>query len=153
MTHSVLVAVHATAATIAWLAGLVALREGRLFSVHRGAQVVMAVALAAAVVVGWSGYTPVTRIVFPGLLVLAVAMIVRTELAARERPGTTGAVTAGYVDHLGFALISLSVGFVLIALLNAGVPVWVAVTVGVATVLAGRVGVRTAQRRWVTAPV
>lgn len=152
MLHDLLITVHAVAATAAWVAGLVALPGGRLLAVHRGTLVVMAGALAAAVVVGWPGYPTASRVIFPVLLVLAAAMLVRTELAARVRPATVGATTPRYVDHLGFSLISLSVGFLLIAVLRAGAPGWVAVAVGVGTVVGGRAAVGAATRRWAAEP-
>lgn len=149
MWHTVFIVLHAVAATVAWLAALVALPAGRFFEVYRWAQIGAVAALVPALAVGWSGYDTVLRIAYSGLLVLAAVMLVRAHLAARMLPAATGGPTARYIDHVGFTIIALSDGFAIVAALRAGAPGWLVAVVAVGVIVAGHFGLRVAKARWV----
>jgi hypothetical protein len=146
---TVFVAVHAVAATVAFAAGVLALPAGRFLAAHRAGLLVMTLALVPAVLVDAAATGSAGLAVFGALLVLAVVMVVRAELAARRPPAATGGPTPAYVEHVGFTLISLAVGFVVVAVLRLGAPGWLAAAAGVGVVLTGRVAVAAARRRWV----
>ena len=154
MWHTVFITLHAIAATVAWLAALIALPAGRLFEVYRWAQVGMLAALVPALVVGWSGYDAFSRIAYIGLVVLATVMLIRTQLAGRILPAATGGPTTGYLDHVGFTIIALSDGFAIVAALRAGAPGWLVAVIAVGVIVAGHFGLRAAKARWArSAPV
>jgi hypothetical protein len=147
MWNTVFVTVHATAAVIAFAAGVLCLRSGRFLSAYRTAMAVMAAALVPAVLVDWAATDVTARVAFAGLIALAAAMVVRAELAGRRPPAATGGPTAAYVEHIGFTLISLAVGFVVVSGIRLGMPGWLVAALGVGIVAAGRSAVARLGRR------
>lgn len=137
--HPVLVAVHAVAAVLSLLLGLLALRWRRLLAPHLATLLLMTASLAGAVAVdlatGAAG-----RWVFAGLLVLAVGMCVSSGRALRLWNHDRAAATSA----LGFSLISLVTGFVAVTVIGAGWPVVAVVAAIGAPVLLGRLLVRRA---------
>src|SRR5215212_9603954 len=101
MLHTVLVTVHAIAATVAFGAGALSAASGRFLGVYRAAMAVMLAALVPAVLVDWAASDTTARAVFLGLLGLAVFMVVRAELALRCAPARTGRPTGGYLENIG----------------------------------------------------
>jgi hypothetical protein len=149
MGHTVFIVLHATAATVALLAGAVALPAGRLFEVYRWGQIGMVATLVPALAIAWPGYPLATRIAYGGLLVLAVVMFVRATLAGRMLPSATGGPTARYIDHVGFTLIALSDGFAIVALLRAGAPAWLVAGTALAVIAVGHFALVAAKARLV----
>jgi hypothetical protein len=145
--HTVLITVHAVAATIAFAAGLLSAPAGRYLGVYRGGIAVMAAALVPAVVLDWSTTDPVARIVFAGLIVLAAVMVVRAELAARQPPARNGGPTAAYLEHIGFTLISLADGFAVVTAVRSGAPAWAVGVLAVGVVVIGHLTLQLAKRR------
>lgn len=150
MWHTIFIALHATTATIALVAGLLALPAGRFFAVYRWALAGMAVFLVAALVVGWSGNEVVTNVIFAALLILAAVMLYRARLAGRLLPASTGGPTATYVNHVGFTLVSLTAAFVVVAVLRAGAPDWLLAVSAVAVGAVGHVALGAARAHLVS---
>ncbi len=149
MLNTVFIAIHAAAATVAFVAGVLAAPTGRFLGVYRVALFVMAAALVPALVVDWTSTDTVARTVFGGLLALAVIMVIRGELAARSRPAATGELTAGYLDHIGFTLIALADGFAVVTAIRADLPGWLVATVAAGVVAVGHLALTAAKRRLV----
>lgn len=147
MLHTVFITVHALAATLAFVAGVLAVPAGRFLTIYRAALVVMTAALVPALLVSWNTIDAVARTVFTGLLVLAAGMIVRAELAGRMSPVRTGGPVAAYLEHVGFTLIALADGFVVVAAIRAGAPGWLTGAVAVGVVAVGHVALGIAKRR------
>ena len=145
--NTILITVHAVAATIAFGAGALSAPTGRFLGIYRGAMAVMAAALVPAILVDWSTTDPTARIVFTGLIGLAAVMVVRAELAGRRPPVRTGGPTAAYLDHIGFTLISLADGFAVVAAIRGGVPGWAVGALAVGVVVVGHVTLQVAKRR------
>ena len=141
MWNTLFVTVHATAAVVAFAAGVLSLRSVRFLPAYRISLGVMAAALVPAVLVDWSATDVAARVAFAGLIGLAVAMVVRGELASR-RPWA-----AAYVEHIGFTLISLAVGFAVVSGIRLGAPGWLVALLGVGIVLVGRSAVGRIGRR------
>jgi hypothetical protein len=135
--NTVFVTVHAAAAVVAFAAGAVSLRSGRFLAAYRAGTVVMAAALVPAVLVDWSKTDTPARVAFSVLVGLAGIMVIRAELAGRRPPGASGPSRA-YVQHVGFTLISLAVGFAVVGVLRLGGPGWLGGVLAVGIVLAGR---------------
>lgn len=152
MWHTTFIVLHATAATVALLAGVVSLRAGRLFRVYRVSLVVMAGALLPAVVVGWPDLELATRVAYSGLVGLAGVMLVRAEHARRRVPTRADGPTAAFVDAVGFTLVALADGFAIVAAIRAGVPGLGVAALGVGIVAAGHVALRMTKARLVRAP-
>lgn len=143
------VSAHAVAATVAVVAGLVALPSGRLVRLHLAAVVLMAAALVPAVLVDWAT-TPVgARVAFAALSVLALVMVARAALAVRGRPQVTGGPTGRYLGHVGFALIALADGFAVVAAIRAGLPGYAAAVLALAVIAVGHAALGVLRRRLV----
>ena len=149
MLNTVLIAVHAVAATVAFGAGVLSLPSGRFLVVYRGAMALMLAALVPAVLVDWGTTDPTARLVFLGLLALGAVVVLRTELAVRQRPSTTGGPTASYLEHLGFTLIALADGFAVVAAIRGGAPGWVVGVVAVGVVVVGHLALHLTKRQMV----
>lgn len=149
--HDLMIAVHAVTATVAFVAGCLVLLPRRprgrwALRVWLVCLVVMAVSLVVAVAVGWPDLVAGERVTFPALLVLAGAMVWQAVTVATPRAGRTPDLRTTYA-RTGFTLISLFVGFVVVAVLRSGAPAWTSVAAGVGGIVVGRVIVHAATAR------
>jgi hypothetical protein len=149
MANTVFITLHAVAATLAFGAGALSAASGRYLSVYRAAMAVMLAALVPAVLVDWTTTDATARLVFAGLIGLAVVMVIRAELAVRSAPPRTGGPTAAYLEHLGFTLISLADGFAVVAAIRWGAPGWAVGMLAVGVVVVGHLTLQAAKRRLV----
>ncbi len=136
MWHTIFIAVHAVAGVVAFVTGCVALRRGAVFEGYFWSLVVMAFFLAVAVVVEWGDLDNPARVLFAAFVLLAGYLVWRAVQARRTRPDGAGP-SARYIDHLGFTLVALFDAFVVIGVLDLGVPAWLCAVVGVAVAVAG----------------
>ncbi len=154
--HTVFVTVHAFAAALALVAGVLAVHTGRGAGLHQLGVVAMAATLGPSLAFGWPGFAPVARVTFVGLAGLALFMVLQSVRARRVRDREV--VPAGrpvgpaYVRVLGFNLIALTVAGTIVPVLRVGggavgIVVAVAVTVALGHVLVER------RARAVSAPV
>ncbi len=146
--HSLLIALHAGTGLVALLAGGVALfRRGGLFGLYLGSLIATTVFLALAVAVEWAVLDAGARVLFTAFTLLAVVMVARGFLARRLPPATPA-----YLEHVGFTLVALFDAFVVIAVLNAGAPVWLVVASGVLIAVAGHFALQATKRALVGEP-
>lgn len=128
MFTAILVTGHAAFATIALIAGYLAIRRDRTLTLHLSSLVASVAFLYTLLAVRWTSLDVGTRWLFAALAVLAGYVIWRALQAHRYRRPTTADQSDRYLSHLGFTLIALLVGFVAIAVLNLGAPGWLAAT-------------------------
>ena len=151
--HNLLIILHAATATISFFAGLfliLPLRSGSdrgLFGLYWVTLLGMVVLLAGAILVYWSEYSNTERIIFPGLLALGVYMLYRARSAQHSLKSQQTGWKRAYIEHIGFTLISLFEGFVIVSGLTSGFPGWVVGLVAVLGVLVGRWLIGVAQER------
>ena len=142
--HSLLIALHAGTGVVAMLAGAVALfRRGRLFGTYLAALTATTLFLALAVAQEWTVLDAGSRVLFTAFTLLAVVMVARGVLARRWLPGGR---SPAYLEHVGFTLVALFDAFAVIAVLNAGAPVWLVVASGVLIAVAGHFALRATKR-------
>jgi hypothetical protein len=144
--HDLLIAAHATCAVVAFGLGLASVwwppeRAPGVFHAYLVALSLMVLFLVAVVLVDWAGLDPVKRGVFGGLLVLAGYTWWRGWQAARELGHRRGAWREAYVEDVGFTLIALFDGFVIVSAIDLGAPIWLVLAIGALGILAGRLGV------------
>lgn len=123
-------ALHAGAAVVAWVAGVVLLRTGAGLVAHAVGVILMAAALGPSLILGWGSFPPVAKAMFSGLAVLAVVMVAQVVrargLRSREQAGGQvwwlpgGPITPGLVRTVGFNVISLSVAGTIVPILRLG---------------------------------
>jgi len=151
--HNVLIILHATAAAISFFAGcflILSLRQAsnqRLFSLYWWFLIGMVVLLISAMLVYWNEYSGTERIVFPVLLGLGMFMLNRAHNASRLLKVQQNGWKLGYIENIGFTLISLFEGFVIVTVLNAGGPGWLVALLAILGVLVGRWVIGLAQRK------
>ena len=147
------IAIHATAGTLALLAGVVLLvRPGWMRHpwVRRtwfALMVMLAVFLTAAVVVGWPDMDLIRRLADIGLVGLAGYTLFRSAQAVRVSSVAAQGWALRMTDHLGFAVISLFDGFVIVAAIRGGLPGWAVGAIAVSGVATGIVVLNALKRR------
>lgn len=125
MIHTILISGHAAAGIAALIAGCLAIRHDRAMSPYLASVMALLAFLVAAVALDWSSQATGLRLTFAALTLLAAYVLYRaTQAASTRRPGA-GQQSPQFLDHLGFTLIALLVGFVAIAILDLGAPTWV----------------------------
>lgn len=151
--HDILIILHSALATVSFFAGgflmfsPVSISYQRFFRLYWWTLVGMVVLLAAAIVVYWRNYSEIERIVFPGLLALGVYMLYRAHQANRLQSSQQPDWKRDYIEHIGFTLISLFEGFIIVSGLNSGLPGWLVAMIAILGVLLGRWLIGFAQRR------
>ena len=142
MWHTVLIAGHAIAGSVALLAGCVAHRGRILFGTYLWSLTACVALLVAAVGEQWARLDTPERGLFGAFAVLGLVLLWLAFGAAR-----LPAPSRRYVDRVGFTLVALADAFVVITVLNAGAPVAVVVAAGVVVAGVGHVVLRVAKAR------
>ena len=151
--HNMQIILHAAAGVISFLAGCLLIfspklaSNQRLFGLYWWSLVGLVVFLVGAIFVYWTEYSGAERVIFPGLFVLGMYMLYRARNARRLLKDQQGAWNHEYIEHIGFTLISLFEGFIIVAVLNAGGPGWLVAILAILGILAGRSVIGFAQRR------
>ncbi|PTL71237.1 hypothetical protein C1I63_18530 [Rathayibacter caricis DSM 15933] len=135
--YALSIAVHATAGVVGFALGLVMALQPRLATkravllLYVAAMIVLVIGLAVAVVAEWSQMEDARRAVDVGLILLGLYTLLRAiQAAAAVRAAHPGWQVA-FVDHVGFTLISLFDGFVIVAAINLGVPMPVVILLAI----------------------
>lgn len=151
--HNILIVLHAASATVSFFAGgfLMFSRKNTsnpmLFLIYWWTLFGMTLLLAGAILVYWTEFSGAERIIFPGLLILAIYMLYRARQASQLLQTQQNGWQQGYMEDIGFTLISLFEGFIIVSGLNAGLPGWLVAFLAILGVVAGRWSIGLAQRR------
>jgi hypothetical protein len=151
--HNLLIILHAASATISFFAGFFLIlflssgADGRLFGLYWATLLGMVVLLAGAILVYWVEYSNTERIIFLGLFVLGVYMLYRARSAKHSLKSQQADWKRAYIEHIGFTLISLFEGFVIVSGLTSGFRGWVVGLLAILGVLIGRWLIGIAQER------
>ena len=140
MWHGLFITLHAAAGVIAFAAGCAATVRCRWFAGFFWSLVAMVVLLGLAVAVDWSTLDSATQLLFVAFLGLGGFMVWRAWCARRilaAAPDRGLERSRRYVRHLGFNLVALFDAFVVITVLNGGVPGLATAVVGVGVAVAG----------------
>jgi hypothetical protein len=148
--HSALIAAHAASGVIAFVLGAVLiLRRGRqpaLALAYLLALTLMALFVTGAVALDWPALTPAIQGLFAALLALAAYAVWRGWQAQRKLTAP-GPPPSSALDDVGFTLITLFTGFVVVLTGDLGGPVWLLAAAGILAVVAGRWAVGLIKRR------
>lgn len=138
------ITIHAAAAVAAFTVGawmVMRARHGRSpsgFSVYFGALVTMALALFTAIGLDWSRLAAATKAAFAALSLLVIFTVWQAERARRLARATSIDERRAFIDRVGFTLVTLFAGFVIITSFDARAPGWVIAPLAIAGILAGR---------------
>ncbi len=146
MLHPLLIAVHALCALASFALGLIVITRpapasSTLFRLYLATLTLMVVFLISVVLVDWGGLDMVKRLVFLGLLLLALYTGWRGWHAGRVLARRRGHWRSAYIDDVGFTLIALFDGFVIVSAIDLGAPTWLVIAVGALGIVVGRAGV------------
>ena len=142
--RAIFITLHSISATVGFFAGSflmvspVYTSSQRFFGLYWWTLVGMSVFLAGSILVSWVQYSVIERIVFPGLLALSLYMLYRAWNAKRLLQDQPDTWKHDYLEHIGFTLISLFEGFIIVSGLNAGLPGWSVALIGILGILIGR---------------
>jgi hypothetical protein len=145
MLRDIFIAAHAAAGVVALVAGVVALRGGRLLNLHAWSTGGMTLFLLLAVGAEWDAIDTTARVPFAAFGVLAVIMVRLSVMARPIRPAHGVRPSPRYLDYVGFNVVALFDAFVVIAVLDIGAPIWLVAGSGVAIGVAGHLLLRWAK--------
>lgn len=139
--YIVLIVAHTVAGVVAFAAGCSVIRpradvRGVRFRTYFGSLVALVIFLVAAIASHWADLETAPRLIYTVLTGLGLYMVWRG-WQARTAPIQDGR----YVEHVGFTLIALFDGFVIVSAIDLHAPIWLVVVIAVAGVLVGRRGV------------
>jgi hypothetical protein len=143
MVHTLLIAAHGASGLAALAAGSLALRPPArgvpaVFRVYLGALWLMVLFLLLVMALDWGTLASVSRLLYGALVVLAVYVAWRGWQGWQELQQHGAGWPDAYIEDVGFTVIALFGGFVIIGALGVGAPVWLVVALGVLGVLIGR---------------
>lgn len=144
---TMLIVAHATCATGALIAGSFAITRERYLTPYFAALPTSVTCLLILLGVRWTFLDDPTRWLFATLNVLAVYTLWRSGQARYTRRPVTSQQSDRHLDHLGFTLIALVVGFVAISLLNLGAPGWMVALAGAVCIVIGHLGLQRIKAR------
>lgn len=139
MFYALVIALHAAAGVVAFASGCLVIARRSCFSVYLGSLVALVVFLAIGVGLDWTALGTPIRVVFTALTALGAYLVWQGLQARRLLPERDTDSVARLIDHVGFTLVAMFVGFDVILALSAGAPGWLLVVIGVASVAAGHV--------------
>lgn len=152
MLHQVLIILHTVCAVLSFGFGYLAVlprmtqeSRRRWFSYYLITLIGMIVSLAGAIAAHVPQLAATVRGIFSGLFILSLYMLFRAAQARSALFSQRDSWFIGYVDHIGFTLIALFEGFVIVSGIDLGAPGWLIAAAAVLGVVAGNVVVRRLQ--------
>lgn len=141
MLHTLLIALHATAGVICFATGLLCIPLQRArswrFRIYAGSLLAMLAFVAGSIAVSWTDLDVAARLTFAGLMGLGFYMLWRVGRASARLRRRDPDWRLKYLDDVGFTLISLFDGFVIVGAIDLGLSAWLVVLAAVSGVVAG----------------
>ncbi len=144
MVHMIMIVLHATAAVLCFIFGALTLlpyisHHSRLTlsTFYVGTLIAMIVFLAGAILAHVGQLEALQRGIFSGLFVLSLYMLFRGARARTVLRVQHADWWTIYIDHIGFTLISLFEGFIIVSGIDLGAPGWLTAIVAVLGVVVG----------------
>jgi cell division protein FtsW (lipid II flippase) len=153
-----MIVLHAVAALGAFAAGVAAIDPRRASSHPRtlpalvGLLVAMTLFMIGAMAAHWSDLPGASQAAFSALVGLALYMVHRAMHASSLTHHDAHGHETRHVDDLGFILIALFDGFVIVAAIDLGAHVWIVTPLGVLAVLVGHRAIQRFKSRLATPP-
>jgi hypothetical protein len=152
MLHNLLIAAHALSGVVCFAAGVACLglstAGATRFRVYFAALVGLMVFLLAAVAYDWRHLDTTAQLIYLGLTGLGSYMLWRAVRANARLHRQGDGWRSGYLDDIGFTLISLFDGFVIVLAIDLGAPGWLVALLAVAGVAAGILAIRQVKARY-----
>jgi len=151
--HNIFIVMHAASGVISFIAGsLLLIPQGQtgkpwVFGVYLASLVGLVIFQAGAMLVDWVEYAAIERVPFSGLLLLSLFMLYRAQKARAMGRPLQNIREHDDIEHIGFTLISLFEGFVIVATINAGGPGWLVGLFAILGIALGRWLIGIAEQR------
>ncbi|MGW4047809.1 hypothetical protein [Streptomyces sp. NPDC004721] len=150
--HNFLIILHAVSGAVGLCTGVVVLLNPRdhtsgWFRSYYWSIVAMVAFVIAAVGYDWQRLGAVQRPAFGALVILALYTARRAHQARQAVRRRTVDWPSAYRDHVGFTVIALFDGFVIVGAIDVTAPVWLVAVLGVIGVAGGIQAVKAAKRR------
>lgn len=151
MLHAVFIAAHAASGLVALAPGLIQIHPhtqdvSTVFRLYLGTLWLMILFLIAVVWIDWINLDQTSRIVFGALMIFAFYVGWRGLQALQNLCSQSVGWKESYVENVGFTLIALFDGFIVIGPLDLNAPIWPILLIGALGVLVGRSGVGRTRR-------
>jgi O-antigen/teichoic acid export membrane protein len=154
IVHFLLTVFQAVAAVISLLAGYIVVKNIRrkysswLFTTYLWALVATVVALVAVIAWNWLRLTVALQITYIILGLLSFYAVFRGFQAQHKQFHRYTGWRLEFIDDVGFTLVFLLVGFVMLGSIGLGWPAWAVVLVSIAGIAGGRMWVLHAKNRY-----
>jgi hypothetical protein len=152
--HTAMIVLHAAAGVAAFVAGCLVLRPPdagpraqRLFQAYLVSLGSMVVFLLGAMAAHWRELGTTEQVVYGGLLLLGLFMVWRALAAGSLLRRRGDGWRLPYMEHVGFTLIALWDGFVIVLAIDLGAPGWLVAALAVLGVVAGNRALHRAEAR------
>jgi uncharacterized membrane protein YqjE len=144
LMHNILIAIHAFGGILAFITGAIVLlpsvhlqaNRRWIFNLFLVSIAILLIPLYLVISIDWPQLGFIQQAAFLGLGVLGLYMAWRSFQARKSLQEQFEGWQPKYMDHIGFNLISLFEGFIIVAVIDLGAPDWL---VGVIAIL-GLVG-------------
>lgn len=138
--HTIFIIIRTISGCSAFLFGCLVLKpslKNYKFDIFYYSLLLLIFSLAVVMVMDWNHLKLRGHITYSMLVLLGVYTFYRAHLAKLRvmRPGIIK--VSNYINDIGFALVSLFVGFVIIGSIDLGVPRWIIIVMGILGILAG----------------
>jgi hypothetical protein len=154
MLHTAMIILHAAAGVTAFVAGCLALfppkaehRAQQLFGLYLVSLGLMIVFLLAAMAAHWLQISTAEQVMFGGLFLLGLYMGWRALSARALLRRRSEQWRMAYMEHIGFTLIALWDGFVIVLAIDLGAPSWLVIALAVLGVVVGNRALHRAETR------
>jgi hypothetical protein len=154
MLHTTMIILHAAAGVAAFVAGCLALfppaaeqRAQQLFGVYLVSLGLMIVFLLGAMAAHWQQLGTGEQVIFGGLFLLGLYMGWRALAARGLLRRRSEQWRLPYMEHVGFTLIALWDGFVIVLAIDLGAPGWLVIVLAVLGVVVGNRALHWAEAR------
>ena len=154
MLHTIVISIHAAAGLLGFGVGAALAARPELAVRRRWALIgylafliVLVIGLVVAVVIDWPTLVLGQRFAFGALAALGGYTLYRGIRAVRVSRQQASGWQLAFIGHIGFTLISLFDGFVIVSAIDLGAPGWAVALVAVAGIALGVAGVRALERR------
>jgi len=132
---------HATSGLVGFATGVALLspnlfkRKPWILPVFVGSMVSLIIFMISAMIAHWTEIELNEKIIFTGLVFLAAYMLYRAIKARRKL--LQAHTPIGYIDDVGFPLIALFNGFIIVALIDLNAPIWLVIVSAIAATVVG----------------
>ncbi len=143
MLHTILIAGHAASGIAAFAFGYKGLRPraqrvSSTFRLYIGALWLIVLLLLIVVTIDWVMLGLTSRLIFGALSLFALFIGWRGWQAFENLHRRVLDWEGAYVENVGFTLIALFDGFVIIGALDLGAPIWLVLAIGLLGIVVGR---------------